>query len=162
MEMYFSPWSEYKLTLLFSWCNITEIWQFVLAWIVVFSAAVFHHWLKLQVTNLETSMQGKRRHKVIHNLFDDSDTDDQESYLINSNMKDFKKLTQSQMLTLRVIHFALVASSYALSLLLMLVAMTYNSWLFMALILGYALGDFMFFQVLLGHLVGVHAEDVCY
>jgi hypothetical protein len=161
MDMYFSEWNEYKLTLLFSWCIITEIWQFVLVWIVVFLAAVFHHWLKLQIINLETTMTGKKRHKAVHALFDDSDTDDPESYFVNSSMKDFKKLTQSQLLTLRVGHFALVASSYGLSLLLMLVAMTYNSWLFVALILGYALGDFMFFQVL-GLLVGVHADDACH
>ena len=49
-----------------------------------------------------------------------------------------------QLLCLRVVHAALAGASYCLALLLMLVAMTYNSSLFMALIVGYAIGDFVF------------------
>ena len=50
-----------------------------------------------------------------------------------------------QLLFLRFVHSVLAGVSYCLALLLMLVAMTYNSSLFMALVIGYAVGDFVFF-----------------
>ena len=46
--------------------------------------------------------------------------------------------------TLRLQHAGLSALSYCWSLLLMLVAMTYNTALFVALVIGYAVGDFIF------------------
>lgn len=59
-----------------------------------------------------------------------------------------------QILILRATHAALSGLSYLWSLLLMLVAMTYNPGLFVALVLGYALGDFLFF----GRTVGLAGE----
>ena len=50
-----------------------------------------------------------------------------------------------QIFMLRLSHASLSGLSYCLALLLMLVAMTYNSGLFLALVVGYALGDFIFF-----------------
>lgn len=46
----------------------------------------------------------------------------------------------------RLIHAVLSGLNYGLALLLMLVAMTYNPSLFLALVVGYALGDFVFFS----------------
>jgi hypothetical protein len=45
----------------------------------------------------------------------------------------------------RVLHAVLSGLNYGLALLLMLIAMTYNPSLFMALIVGYSFGDFIFF-----------------
>jgi hypothetical protein len=59
-----------------------------------------------------------------------------------------------QILILRATHAGLSGLSYLWSLLLMLVAMTYNPGLFVALVLGYALGDFLFF----GRTVGLVGE----
>jgi hypothetical protein len=59
-----------------------------------------------------------------------------------------------QILILRATHAGLSGLSYMWSLLLMLVAMTYNPGLFVALVLGYALGDFLFF----GRTVGLAGE----
>ena len=46
----------------------------------------------------------------------------------------------------RVLHSILSGLNYGIALLLMLIAMTYNPSLFLALIVGYALGDFLFFS----------------
>lgn len=47
----------------------------------------------------------------------------------------------------RILHAILGGVSYGLAMLLMLVAMTYNPSLFLALILGYAVGDYIFFRL---------------
>lgn len=49
-----------------------------------------------------------------------------------------------QRLQLKVIHALLSSLNYGLALMLMLVAMTYNPSLFVALMVGYFLGDFLF------------------
>lgn len=46
---------------------------------------------------------------------------------------------------LRLLHSILSGLNYGVALLLMLVAMTYNPSLFIALMIGYAVGDFLFF-----------------
>lgn len=47
----------------------------------------------------------------------------------------------------RMMHALLGGISYGLAMLLMLVAMTYNPGLFMALVAGYVAGDFIFFRL---------------
>lgn len=47
---------------------------------------------------------------------------------------------------LRILHALLSGLNYGVALLLMLIAMTYNPGLFLALIFGYAVGDFLFFS----------------
>jgi len=161
MNMVFSAWGDYRLSVfLFPGCKIVEIWQFVLAWLIVFFSVVFHQWLKLFIANLENSMTGNRRPKVVTSFF--SDNDDPECYFVNSNLKDFKKLTSSQILSMRILHSGLVGLSYALSLMLMLVAMTFNSLLFVALVIGYAIGDFLFFQLVAPVSVGSFNDDECH
>ena len=48
---------------------------------------------------------------------------------------------------LRLLHAILGGMSYGLAMLLMLVAMTYNPSLFLALVIGYTVGDFIFFRL---------------
>jgi hypothetical protein len=52
----------------------------------------------------------------------------------------------SQYMLLRALHALISGFNYGVALLLMLVAMTYNPSLFLALMFGYALGDFIFFS----------------
>mmetsp|Transcript_25983 Transcript_25983/g.43289 ORF Transcript_25983/g.43289 Transcript_25983/m.43289 type:complete len:259 (-) Transcript_25983:207-983(-) len=52
-----------------------------------------------------------------------------------------------RVLLLRILHACLSAASYTLALLLMLISMTYNSTLFLALVIGYGLGDYLFFYL---------------
>ncbi len=49
---------------------------------------------------------------------------------------------------LRLLHSLVSALSYGLALMLMLVAMTYNPSLFLSLVVGYGLGDFLFFTLI--------------
>jgi len=46
----------------------------------------------------------------------------------------------------RILHSILSGLNYGIALILMLIAMTYNPSLFLALIVGYSVGDFIFFS----------------
>ena len=56
-----------------------------------------------------------------------------------------KKLGPSNFLLLRLLHSVLSGYNYGVALILMLIAMTFNPSLFLALVIGYALGDFIFY-----------------
>ena len=55
------------------------------------------------------------------------------------------ELSSTRYIWLRLLHSVLSGLNYGLALLLMLLAMTYNPSIFISLISGYALGDFIFF-----------------
>lgn len=54
-------------------------------------------------------------------------------------------LGPSNFLLLRLLHSVLSGYNYGVALVLMLIAMTFNPSLFLALVIGYALGDFIFY-----------------
>ena len=56
-----------------------------------------------------------------------------------------KKLGPSNFFLLRLLHSVLSGYNYGVALVLMLIAMTFNPSLFLALVIGYALGDFIFY-----------------
>lgn len=56
-----------------------------------------------------------------------------------------KKLGPSTYLLLRLLHSVLSGYNYGVALVLMLIAMTFNPSLFLALVIGYAFGDFIFY-----------------
>lgn len=56
-----------------------------------------------------------------------------------------KELGPSNFLLLRLLHSVLSGYNYGVALVLMLIAMTFNPSLFLALVIGYALGDFIFY-----------------
>ena len=145
MGMTFSSFAEYKLTLLFSWWKVTELWQFVVTWCAVFSAAIFYHYLKFHTSNIEAEILGERKAAV---LFGDLDDLNESTFINKSAHKKYRKITPTNdEFTLRLMHCLVIGINYCISLLLMLVAMTYNSLLFIALILGYTTGDFLFFRI---------------
>ena len=51
----------------------------------------------------------------------------------------------SRYLLLRLLHSILSGCNYGVALMLMLIAMTFNPSLFLALVIGYSVGDFIFF-----------------
>ena len=63
----------------------------------------------------------------------------------NSSGEDVMDAAAVRYFSLRILHSILAGLNYGLALLLMLVAMTYNPSLLIALIVGYAIGDFIFF-----------------
>jgi hypothetical protein len=54
-------------------------------------------------------------------------------------------ISEGMYFTLRICHALLSGCNYGLSLLLMMVAMTFNSGLFVALVVGYIVGDLIFY-----------------
>lgn len=63
-----------------------------------------------------------------------------------SSTKTMEAASPTQYILLRVLHAVLSGLNYGIALLLMLVAMTFNPSLLVALMFGYAVGDFMFFS----------------
>ena len=61
-------------------------------------------------------------------------------------MQTMEAAAPSHYMLLRALHALASGFNYGVALLLMLVAMTYNPSLFLALMFGYALGDFIFFS----------------
>lgn len=72
--------------------------------------------------------------------------DDDEEKSLDPSLRNKITLSPWRYFWFRVLHSTLSGLNYGLALLLMLIAMTYNPSLFMALIIGYAFGDFIFFS----------------
>lgn len=120
---------------------------------MVFAAAAFHG-IRYRLTVLELNMTKKLcvgdGLQLSHNNIQEAKLPKEDSHLIpdraihgNAIHDNFDR---RQILYLRIQHAGLSALSYCWSLLLMLVAMTYNPALFVALLIGYAVGDFIFFS----------------
>ena len=62
------------------------------------------------------------------------------------NSRTLEAISPTQYMMLRILHAVLSGVNYGVALLLMLVAMTFNPSLFVALMFGYAVGDFVFFS----------------
>ena len=136
MQMTFSSLNQYKLTIFFEQWNITEVWQFFLFWTCTCLGAILFHYLKYCIYKIECSFQTERKNGITTY----SEIDD-----LESNNRKYRKISLVDSFNLRILHSALMASNYFLSLLLMLIAMTYNSMLFIALIIGYFMGDYLFY-----------------
>ena len=147
MQMTFGSFRDYQLQLLWSSWDIKEEWQFAVSWVIVFLAVVFYHGLHYVIFSLEAAMR--------INGFKSIDGGDGDIELGSTQQSLYSVLATSvgsahlikttNSRKLRFIHALLAGVRYALALLLMLVAMTYNPGLFMALILGYIAGDFIFY-----------------
>lgn len=129
--MAFSSLSSYQLTLLFSSWNIEHPWQFVIAWFFVFLASIFYIYMKVVLSVLEEKIW-----RIKNNGSGEA---------VPLVGRGLTLPSSNSQIKLRVMHAVLNSSTYGLALLLMLVAMTYNSALFLALVLGYGVGDFIFF-----------------
>lgn len=62
-----------------------------------------------------------------------------------TNSRTLEAASPAQYMMLRILHAVLSGLNYGVALLLMLVAMTFNPSLFVALMFGYGVGDFIFF-----------------
>ena len=154
MVMTFGKWSDYKLQLLFTSWDIKTKGQFIATWLFVVFGVVCWHGLKYLLT---TFVEGSIRHHVMNTK---TDTEYAKSGspqgLTVSTKSDSSRLlllegktstTWKRLLILRVVHAFIAACIYGLTLLLMLVSMTYNCGLFLALVVGYFLGDLLFFML---------------
>lgn len=142
MAMTFGKMSQYKVKILFDDWNIKHQWQYVLSWLfVVLFAFLYHVVIKLKHT---------ARRKLLSPLHvvEDQKTPDDQEYgiqgtklpLVNSCRNKDTKIP----IACRIILSLISGVVYAWALTLMLIAMTFNPGLFLAIIAGYTLGDFIF------------------
>lgn len=150
MSSTFSTWSTYKLHLLFVSWNITTAWQFALTFFAVVFAVIFYHFLECATGCFEKGMITY----LNQSQFED----------IVANKSNFREddvptvaavpVRPRGWMTVKIIYSVICAIKYALALFLMLVAMTMNPSLFLALFVGYLLGDFIFCDYKLNSAMG--------
>jgi hypothetical protein len=124
----FTAWHDYHVKVLFPWWNVTSKTGYAVTCIIIFLAAIFYQACRSVVCGIEFKMSKpscSRAHLVwvgsMCDIFPDSNV-----------------------LLLRILHAIAHAFTYAMGLLLMLVAMTFNPGLFVVLICGYWVGDLLF------------------
>jgi Ctr copper transporter family len=135
MNMVFTDWVTYQMTLLFGEYIITTPWQFALTWFAVVLAAFLY----------QSFMCAER-------LFDQLVA---ARVMDARNEKEDWKLPQSSYglphgwTWLRVAYGFLVGTRYAFGLILMMIAMTMNPNLLLALGVGYAVGGMIFYNYMI-------------
>lgn len=157
MTMTFGSWSDYELKIVWEGWDVKTKGQFALSWFAVVLMTIAYQGLKYWHSSLDSRMvslnlkrNGSGDEAVLPNEKTSLDLTTPSG---NPKTAMYEKLLDNVIggasevpLKLVVLHAALAAFNYALALILMLVAMTYNPSLFMALIVGYFLGDIMFFR----------------
>jgi hypothetical protein len=124
--------------------------QFLMSWISVFFLTVLYHVLRYAIIVIERSM-------TLHNtefVQTDSTANNRSLNSLEMGVEDSLLLASGSRhgnniqwgFRMRVTHCIVAGVTYSLALFLMLVAMTYNSTLFLALVFGYGFGDFLFFN----------------
>ena len=146
MVMTFQSWSEYQVKILFDGWDVTEKWQFALSWFAIVFSAVGYHALRYSIESMETYREialnkeikgGNITENLVHKHDKGAGTPLTGDIGHSSLMSSVKYYA---------VHASLIALSYGISLMLMLVAMTYNPWLFIALMVGWGIGDFVFYK----------------
>jgi len=133
MQMTFGKWSDYRVKVVWDGWDITSKTEFAFSWLMVLVMGVFYHVFRYTLLRVEEDMR-----KMVSSSYEG---------LLAGEKSDGMGISVSEdasgMLMLRIKHACLSALHYTLALLLMLVAMTYNPSLFLAVCLGYGLGDFL-------------------
>ena len=184
MPMTFSSWKSYKLQILFTSWDVQTVPQYIASWFLIVILCILLHVLRCSITVISLSMKSKRERTYminninlkntiglgftsessINNLPIDSsnliDSSDKKRKNVIDRMIDI--LRNRSLLFLRLLHALLTAINYGLSLLLMLVAMTYNPGLFLALVVGYFFGDLVTSSELINRSIRSTADDGCH
>jgi len=143
MTMTFTPWTDYKLKIVFDSWNVTTKGGFALSWFFVVGLTIAYQALKHYLERMDMMgdcfvKHGSMEASLIHNVGKDAGAG-----LAGISSAVASKAYSPKFL---VYHGCLVGLLYGLSLLLMLIAMTYNPWLFLALMIGYGIGDGLFYS----------------
>ena len=158
MVMTFSDFSQYKLKILFDDWDVQTKWQFLLSFIAVVIAGICYHYLRYNVAVLEQRLRDAISASIESSIYDPVHTNS-EGLLISGiskgSMNSYNGKRRPLPITRNIRGLCLYRSAlstlmYALALMLMLVAMTYNSWLFISLAVGYFIGDYLFFYETFG------------
>jgi len=182
MPMTFSSWKSYKLQILFTSWDVQTVPQYIASWFLIVLLCIVLHVLRCSIAVISLSMKLKREPTyMINNIkntiglgFTSESSINSlpidNSHLIDSSDKKRKNfidrlidiLRNRTLLFLRLIHAFFTAINYGLSLLLMLVAMTYNPGLFLALVVGYFFGDLLTSSELINRSIRSTADDGCH
>ena len=159
MVMTFTSWSDYQLKIVWDGWDVQTQWQFALSWFAVMLMTVGYQGLKYQYTALEAyimSLRLKRNDSGDDKSASPSDKSAMDlgaSAPVSSRQSIYEKLMDNVVggasevpFKYIIVHAVLGTLNYAVALILMLVAMTYNPNLFMALVVGYFFGDLFFFR----------------
>jgi hypothetical protein len=133
----FSDWSSYQCHLLFNGWNVDKQWEFSLTWFAVLSAVVVIHLLECAILAMKTSML------QILQAQGDTDESDHTATVSRSTATTRKRIRPYGWIAIKMVLSIISGIRYALFLMLMLVAMTFNTSLFIALLFGYFAGDYI-------------------
>lgn len=128
----FDGWSEYQFKFLFSSWNTTKVWQFVLTCIAVFFASFSCQLLKWGREKLKKELYKNNTDR----LYEKEDT----IRLVKTN----NSANSDSCLLLPF--FMISFFYYTLSLLVLLGTTSFNPWVFLMTVLGYAIGEITFFK----------------
>jgi hypothetical protein len=148
MVMTFQSWSSYQLQILFDSWNVTTKGQFALSWFAVVISVVAYHGMKYALLKMEKN-ENSAVYKRIPNESAGA-TMGIDSTIVGGTFKSDSAISHQLSMKFRVYHALLSGLNYGMSLMLMLVAMTYNPWLFVALMIGCAIGDYIFAPLAMG------------
>mmetsp|Transcript_35443 Transcript_35443/g.33632 ORF Transcript_35443/g.33632 Transcript_35443/m.33632 type:complete len:188 (-) Transcript_35443:392-955(-) len=151
MVMTFGKFTDYKLKLLFNDWDIQTVTQYIFTWFFVVFFVIFwfglKHWTQTMVENSLRKLINQNKIDKVDGSENASDSDYQLGGTRQPLLGLMSSATLKRVFILRIIHAFMSAVIYGLALLLMLVAMTYNVGLFLALLVGYFLGDLLFFSI---------------
>ena len=132
----FTSWDSYEVTLLFKGWQTENSWQFALTWFVVVMATMSLHYFECAYLSMKSSMmQVLAKHSAELAEMDSSPPITPDKFTRSTRPFGWQitKLCMGLLSAMR----------YAMTLFLMLTAMTYNPSLFLALVVGFFIGDFM-------------------
>lgn len=171
MVMTFSDFSQYKLKILFDDWDVQTKWQFLLSFIAVVIAGICYHYLRYNVAVLEQRLRDSISASIESSIYDPVHTNS-EGLLISGiskgSINSYNGKKRPLPITRNIRGLCLYRSvlstlMYSLALMLMLVAMTYNSWLFISLAVGYFIGDYLFFYETFGcNYIANQADTACH
>ena len=123
-EMIFGSFNDYKIQILFQSWDITEPWQFALSCIAVAIFSACFQLLDCWIISLD--------HAMLSNI---KSVQHQSSY-VTSNIRPIGWSC------VNIFHGIFSTLKFGLSLMLMLIAMLFNPWLFVSLIIGHFVGNY--------------------
>ena len=170
MQMTFGRFTDYKVTIVWDWWKVTTLTQYLFSWLFVVFLVVLLFLVKMRlITTVEEKMRllqmNSKEHNSDHtknnngknttnNAIESAvgegttttrysllvgDKDNARESIVHQISSSPPSLKAAWML--RLLHASLSAFGYALALLLMLISMTYNVGLCLALLCGYFLGE---------------------
>jgi Ctr copper transporter family len=118
MEMTFTDWSSYKLTLLLSSWTITKPWQFFLTWVLVFLATILLHAFRFAISGLDCMIANTAKSNPGYKGTHDTGAVGEASAFQTSR----RLARPNGWIVLKLLHGLMMGCQYGLSLLLMLVS----------------------------------------